>query len=382
MTIALHSLEIEAAAQPTSLDERLMRLALALGERHLGLTWPNPSVGAVIVEPGPEPRILAQGITQSGGRPHAERVALAKAGEAARGATLYVSLEPCSHHGRTPPCAEGVIEAGIARVVSAIEDPDPRVSGHGHTLLRQAGIDVLTGVRESEARRAHRGHITRVTKGRPAVTVKLARTADGFAARATGARLLITGEDSNRRVHLMRAHADAILVGVATVMADDPLLTVRLPGLEKRSPVRVVLDSRLRTPLGARVVVDRAAPTWIVTTTEASADAEKRLVAAGVEVIRAGSNEQGRVDLAEALHLLAARGITRLFAEAGPVLADALAQADLVDEVAVLTSSAALAEPGVAALGPNLESRLGRDFTPIGSERLGADRIAFFERAG
>ena len=360
-----------------------MRFALALGERHLGLTWPNPSVGVVVVEIGPEPRILAQGITQAGGRPHAEVVALEAVGPAVRGATLYVSLEPCSHHGRTPPCVEAIIQAGVARVVTALEDPDPRVSGRGHALLRQAGVDLVAGVLESEARRAHCGHVMRVTRGRPYVTIKIARTTDGFAARAGGgARLLITGAEANRRVHLMRAHADAVLVGVATVMADDPLLTVRLPGLEKRSPVRVVLDSRLRIPLGARVVADRAVPTWIVTTADAPAEAEKKLVVAGVQVIRAGSNSEGRVDLADALRLLAAQGITRLFAEAGPMLADALALADLVDDVVVLTSSTGLREPGVAALGPNLESRLERDLVLSGSEQLGADRIAFFERAG
>ena len=177
----------------------------------------------------------------------------------ARGATLYVSLEPCAHHGRTPPCVDAIIPAGIARVVTALEDPDPRVSGRGHARLRAAGITVTTGVLADEARRSHRGHIRRIRDGRPATTLKLARTADGFASRLDGPRLMITGEALNARVHLMRAHADAILVGVGTVLADDPLLTVRLPGLEERSPVRVILDSRLRTPPNAQVVTGAGA---------------------------------------------------------------------------------------------------------------------------
>lgn len=257
-------------------DERLMRLAIALGERNLGLTWPNPSVGAVVVDDfGDHPVILAQGITQPGGRPHAERMALAAAGERARGATLYVSLEPCSHHGKTSPCADAVVEAGIRRVVSGIEDPDVRVTGQGHQRLRAAGTEVVAGCLAGAAYRAHRGHITRVTKGRPAVTVKLARTTEGFAGSRKGARLMITGEIANARVHLMRARADAIMVGVGTVLVDDPLLNVRLPGLEARSPIRVVVDSHLRTPPGARIIrTAREVPTWIVATTTAPAEAE------------------------------------------------------------------------------------------------------------
>src|SRR4051812_42144334 len=209
----------------STMDERLMAMALTLGERNLGLTWPNPSVGAVIVDrTGDQPLILAQGATQPGGRPHAERIALAAAGETARGATLYVSLEPCSHHGKSPPCVDAVIASGIGRVVSAIEDPDERVAGRGHALLREAGIAVDVGCLSGRARRSHRGHILRVTQGRPAVFLKLARTTEGFAGSLSGPRLMITGEGANARVHLMRAHADAIMVGIGTVLADDPLL--------------------------------------------------------------------------------------------------------------------------------------------------------------
>ena len=220
----------------------------------------------------------------------------------ARGATLYVSLEPCAHHGRTPPCVDAIIPAGIARVVTALEDPDPRVSGRGHARLRAAGITVTTGVLADEARRSHRGHIRRIRDGRPATTLKLARTADGFASRLDGPRLMITGEALNARVHLMRAHADAILVGVGTVLADDPLLTVRLPGLEERSPVRVILDSRLRTPPHAQVVTGAGAvPTWIVAADTAPVAAEQKLSATGVTVLRVGADDTGHLDVRQAL---------------------------------------------------------------------------------
>ena len=362
-------------------DERYTRLALSLGERNLGRTWPNPSVGAVVVdERGGAARIVAQGITQPGGRPHAERVALMAAGSGARGGTLYVSLEPCSHHGKTPPCIDAVIGSGIARVVTALEDPDERVSGQGHARLREAGITVVTGYLANEARRAHRGHITRVTLGRPAVTLKLARTSDGFAGWRQGPRLVISGEGAQARVHLMRAHADAVMVGVSTVLADDPLLNVRLPGLEDRSPVRIVLDSHLRTPPTARIVAAaREAPTWIVTTADAPIDAERALVARGVEVMRVDADPGGRVALGEALALLGARGLTRLFCEGGPALAEALAAADLVDEMALITGEAMSGKGDVPALLPHLAARVRR-MQVLGEEQVGTDRFSFYER--
>ena len=249
-------------------DRAFMRQALALGERHLGLTAPNPSVGAVLVDArGPRPIILARAVTASGGRPHAETLALEAAGARARGATLFVTLEPCAHHGRTPPCAEAVIAAGVGRVVCGIEDPDPRVGGKGFDMLHRAGIEVVSGVLESRCRDLHAGHILRVTQGRPRVTLKLAMTADGFAASADRTPLRITGAIANAQTQLMRARADAIMVGVGTVLADDPMLTCRLPGLEARSPIRVVLDSHLRTPTSAALVRSaRATPTWVITT--------------------------------------------------------------------------------------------------------------------
>src|SRR5579871_4963868 len=226
-------------------DLRFMQLALVLGRRGLGRTWPNPAVGAVVVRDGV---IVGRGWTQPGGRPHAEVEALARAGEAARGATLYVTLEPCSHVGKSPPCADAIIAAGIARVVSAIEDPNPEVAGQGHAKLRGAGIKVDVGLMAEEAARAHAGHFRRIRDKRPYVIAKLAVSADDKIAGPGHKTVAITGELTNARTHLLRAQCDAILVGIGTVLADDPLLTCRLPGMEARSPARIVLDRRLRIP--------------------------------------------------------------------------------------------------------------------------------------
>jgi diaminohydroxyphosphoribosylaminopyrimidine deaminase/5-amino-6-(5-phosphoribosylamino)uracil reductase len=375
-------LETALPADAAALDARFMRAAIALGERHLGLTAPNPSVGALVVrEDGAGPLIVSQGVTERGGRPHAERIALEAAGAAARGATLYVSLEPCSHHGRTPPCVEAILSAGVTRVVTALEDPDPRVRGRGHRFLRERGVAVTMGVLADEARRAHRGHILRATEGRPALTLKLARTADGYAARFSGERLLITGERSNGRTHLMRAHADAIMVGVGTVLADNPQLTVRLPGLEDRSPVRVILDSRLSTPPSATVArTAREVPTWVIATEAAPKEAETPLAALGVRVLRAPARD-GRLDVVAALRLLAAEGVTRVFSEGGPRCAEVLVEEDLVDEFALATSATPLGEPGVPALGPRLQAALKDRFRFVATEDLGPDRLDLYERA-
>jgi diaminohydroxyphosphoribosylaminopyrimidine deaminase/5-amino-6-(5-phosphoribosylamino)uracil reductase len=375
----------DAPVRTLDQDERFMRLALALGDRHLGLTWPNPSVGAVVVgERGGEPTILGQGVTQPGGRPHAERLALDQAGEGARGATLYVTLEPCaarSANGDGPSCTDLAIASGIKRLVIGAPDPSPFAQGAGFPRLEAAGIEVVTDVLAQEAARAHRGHVLRVKVGRPTVMLKFARTADGYAARRAGPRLFISGEVSNNRTHLFRAHHDVIMVGIGTVLADDPLLTVRLPGLEHRSPVRVVIDSGLRTPLTSKLVQSAVeVPFWIVTAENAPVDAERALAAAGVEVMRVEAPE-GRVDLNAALRLLGIRGVTRVFSEGGPALGEALIEADLVDTFALATSRTALGEPGVPALGPRLERALVEIFHHVGSEDLGADQLDIFERA-
>lgn len=370
-------------------DLRFMRDALALGWRQQGLTSPNPAVGSVIVRhDGDVPVVVGRGATQPGGRPHGEPIALAQAGAAAHGATLYVTLEPCSHHGRAGPCSDAIIAAGVGRVVSAIEDPDPRVAGQGHARMRAAGIDVDVGIGADEAARAHRGHLLRVTKGRPAVTLKLARTRDGYAGRR-GGRVRITGEAANAQVHLMRAHADAIMVGVGTVLADDPQLTVRLPGMEGRSPVRVIVDSRLSTPPSAALVQSaREVPTWIVTTDIAPAEAEQRLAGSGVEIVRVGADE-GRVSLPQVLAALAQLGVARVFAEGGPLLAASLIRHDLVDEAVVLTGPGNLSpddDGGIVAVLPELALALAdaerfrlRDSGRWGTG-AGADHFDIFER--
>ena len=337
-------------------DERWMGAALAFGRRSLGLAAPNPSVGALLLDKGV---VVGRGVTVPGGRPHAERLALDEAGEAARGATLYVTLEPCSHHGVTPPCAEAVVAAGVSRVVCALDDPDPRVAGRGLALLRHAGVELLVGPGAATARRDHRGHILRVTRGRPMVTLKLARTADGYAAGDEhDLRLAITGQAANLRVQVMRATHDAIMVGVGTAIADDPLLTVRLPGVDQR-PLRVVLDSRLRLPVASRLCATaREYPTVVLTTLAASSESEALLRARGVEVARLDAGSEGQVDLQQALRWLGARGVTRVLSEGGPTVAARLLLAGLADEVVLLTAIKPLARPGLPALPPDAYAAL------------------------
>ncbi len=361
-------------------EARFMRLALALGYRNLGQTWPNPSVGAVLVDPA-DGRIIATGVTQPGGRPHAERVALAAAGEAARGKVLYVSLEPCSHTGLTPPCAEAVIAAGVGRVVTALDDADLRVGGRGHAMLREAGTALTTGVMAEDAAREHRGHFMRVRAGRPFVTAKLAQTADGYAA-GEWSRLVITGEGANARTHMLRAHADAVLVGVSTVLADDPRLDVRLPGMEARSPARVVFDSRLQTPPTSRLIATAARrPTFILCTPEADREAEARLSDAGAQVLRVAADGRRRLDLTAALRRLGEIGLTRVLCEVGPTLADALARDDLIDEAILITNERPFGGPGLMAVDRHLRAALAGSLRPVSDEQVGPDLIRVFERA-
>jgi diaminohydroxyphosphoribosylaminopyrimidine deaminase/5-amino-6-(5-phosphoribosylamino)uracil reductase len=362
-----------------ALDLRFMQLALALGRRGLGRTWPNPAVGAVVVKEGV---ILGRGWTQPGGRPHAETEALKRAGKAARGATLYATLEPCSHQGKTPPCVDAIIRAGVARVVSALDDPNPQVAGQGYAKLRERGIAVETGLCAEEAAHAHAGHLRRMREGRPQVLLKLAVSADGKVGLAGRKPTAITGEEARTRVHLMRAEADAILVGVGTVLSDDPHLTCRLPGMRERSPVRVILDARLRAPLSTSVVsTAREVPTWAFGASDASAMAEDILKTKGVEVLRAEAND-GLLDLPQVLKALAERGITRLMVEGGPRVAAAFVAADLVDEAALFRSRNTIGPDGIEALeglpltaltqSPNLKVNA--------TETVGGDTLETFER--
>jgi diaminohydroxyphosphoribosylaminopyrimidine deaminase/5-amino-6-(5-phosphoribosylamino)uracil reductase len=349
-------------AQTSADDARYMHLALSLGRRGLGNTWPNPAVGCVIVKDGV---IVGRGWTQPGGRPHAEVEALRHAKRSAKGATLYVTLEPCSHEGKSPPCADAVIKAGIARVVSALEDPNPEVAGHGHARLRDRGIAVDVGLSADEARRVHAGHIARIQNARPHVTLKLAISADGKVGLAGRKQVQITGEEARDRVYMMRAQSDAIMVGIGTVLSDNPQLTCRLPGLFERSPVRVVLDAKLSVPMSATVISTlRDTPTWIFTSNK---------------VFRVDET-QGRLDLDEVLKILAEQGITRLLVEGGPTVAAALVSADLVDAAVLLRSPKTIGDTGIAPLeGMKLEALIGK-MKSRGSEPVGADTLETYER--
>jgi len=338
-----------------------MRAALGLARRALGTVWPNPAVGCVIVAEG---RVVGRGVTRPGGRPHAETEALAMAGAAARGATVYVTLEPCAHHGRTPPCADALIAAGVARVVSALVDPDPRVAGRGLERLRAAGVAVGEGLLAEEAAALNAGFLSRVSLGRPLVTLKLASTLDGRLATHTGESRWITGPDARLLAHRLRAESDAVLIGSGTALADDPLLTCRLPGLEGRSPVRVIVDGRLRLPLTSRLVATaRAVPTWLVTLPGAEPERAVAYREAGIEVIEVPPEEEGVIDIGRALTALGEAGLTRVLVEGGGKLAAALLRAGLADRLIWLRA------PGV----------LGGDGIPA-AESFGIDRLADMPR--
>ena len=363
-------------------DQRFMQLAFALGRRGQGRTWPNPAVGAVVVNDGV---IVGRGWTQAGGRPHAEAAALAHAGDAARGATLYVTLEPCSHVGKSPPCADAVIAAGIKRVVSAIEDPNPEVAGQGHARLRAAGIAVDIGLGAAEAARDHVGHFRRIRDKRPHVMLKLAISTDDKIAAAGHKPLAISGEAAKARMHLLRAQSDAILVGIGTVKADDPLLTCRLPGMEARSPVRVVLDRALRISGTSRLVQSaRATPLWLMTSSLAEAAAAMKLGAAGAQVIRvASAAPPPGLDLWAVLRALAEKGITRLLVEGGARVASSFVAAGLVDEFWLLRGPDAVGADGVAALDglPLRSITQSPGFRVRASESLDKDTLTIYERA-
>lgn len=325
-----------------------MRAALALARRGLGEVWPNPAVGCVIVADG---RVVGRGCTAAGGRPHAETEALAMAGGAARGATAYVTLEPCAHHGKTPPCAEALIAAGVVRVVSALRDPDPRVSGRGIERLRHAGVSVVEGVSEAEARDLNAGFLSRIERGRPLVTLKLASTLDGRIATHTGESRWITGPAARAHAHLLRAENDAVMIGSGTALADDPDLTCRLPGLGSRSPVRIVFDGRLRMPLTHRLAATADdVPTWVVTLAGGDRNRVRAFAAAGIELFECPPGPDGAVDPVAALAALGAAGLTRILVEGGAHLAAALLRADLVDRLVWFRAARMIGGDGLAAL--------------------------------
>ena len=353
-----------------------MAAAIRLCRRHLGLTSTNPSVACLIVRDGV---IVGSAVTAPGGRPHAETQALADAGTAARGATAYVTLEPCSHHGKTPPCADALIAAGIARVVVSVTDPDERVAGRGLSLLRDAGIEVETGVLETEGRAALAAYLMRQTKTRPYVTLKLAVSTDGMLGRLGVGQVAITGPVSRGQVHVLRAETDAILIGIGTALADDPELTCRLPGLEARSPVRIVLDPRLALPATSKLArTARDVPVIAVTTKETAHDPalavrQETLEALGVEILFC---DPRRLDAL--LAALATRGISSLLVEGGARMAQSFLDAGLVDRILLFNGTAAIGKDGVAS--PFVSGRMPDGFSLRHAARFGADSLEEYER--
>lgn len=337
------------APEPT--DIRFMEAALALARRGLGCVWPNPAVGCILARPDLGDRVVGRGWTQPGGRPHAEVEALGRAGDLARGATAYVTLEPCAHVGKTPPCADALVAAGIGRAVVAVEDPDPRVAGRGLARLREAGVAVEVGQGEAAAREINAGFFLRVIAGRPLVTVKVAATLDGRIATIAGESRWITGEAARAFGHGLRARHDAIAIGIGTALADDPDLGCRLPGLEGRSPVRVVFDSRLRLrPTSRLVATARQTEIWILCCEKADPTARQALTAAGAVVIQVASGDDGRPDPAAAFAELAGRGITRVLVEGGGQLVASVFRAGLADRLAWFRAPRVLGGDAVAAV--------------------------------
>lgn len=366
-------------------DRRFMAQALGLARRGLGHVAPNPAVGCVIVTPDRNaPMVLGRGWTQAGGRPHAETEALGRAGAAARGAHVYVTLEPCAHHGETPPCAEALVKAGVARVVIAATDPDPRVSGQGIEILRRAGIETEVGLLEDEAVRLNEGFFKRVSEGRPMVTMKVATSLDGRIATASGESKWITGPEARAYGHLLRARHDAILTGLGTVISDDPELTCRLAGLEAASPLRVVVDSWLRLPEHSHLVqTARHRPTWVATLGPADPDKKHALERRGVDIIEVEADEDGHPAPLAVLQALAARGVTRVLLEAGAVVNTAFFKADLVDHIAWFRAPKLLGGDGLAVVdllgvGPLDEAPA---FLRENNFNLGADLLETYRRA-
>jgi diaminohydroxyphosphoribosylaminopyrimidine deaminase / 5-amino-6-(5-phosphoribosylamino)uracil reductase len=328
-------------------DERWMALALSLGRRGLGRVWPNPAVGCVIVKEG---RVLGRGWTGPQGRPHGETQALAQAGDKAQGATAYVTLEPCAHHGKTPPCAAALIKAGVAHVVTAMTDPDLRVAGKGHAMLRAAGIEVVEGCLGAEAAIDHRGFIQRTTRNRPFVTLKLATSVDGRIATASGESQWITGPLARRWVHRMRASHDAVMIGAGTAVADDPSLTVRDLGVAHQ-PVRVVLDSRLRTPAMGKLAATAAeVPLWMCHGPAAPEVAKADWQDSGARLLECSVDKAGRIAVGGLLTALAEQGLTRVFCEGGGQLAASLLAGCLVDQLITFNAGLALGAGGVPAI--------------------------------
>ncbi len=328
-----------------------MQLALSLARRGLGNVWPNPAVGCVLVRNDLDNQIVGRGWTQVGGRPHSETEAIKRAQNLARGSTAYITLEPCNHQGETPPCSEALIKAGIKRCIIAIKDPDPRVRGAGIERLREAGVEIETGVCEDDARQLNSGFFMRINKGRPIFTQKTATTLDGRIATANGDSKWITGVAARSFAHGLRASHDAIMVGIGTALADQPSLTCRLPGLDDQSPIRIVADTTLKIPSESTLVrTATEIPTWIITATGVNNDRCAELKSHGVIIIEIATGKDGRLDLIELAKELGKRGLTRVLVESGGGLAAALAKHDLIDQLAWFRSAKLIGGDGLSAI--------------------------------
>ena len=375
---------MDAAVRPAG-DARWMHMALTLAARSLGRVAPNPAVGAVLVQGG---RVLGRGATADGGRPHAEAVALDQARarygrQALTGATAYVTLEPCAHHGQTPPCAEALAAAGIARLVCPLEDPDQRVSGRGFAALAAAGVAVETGLMAAEARRLNAGFLSVVERRRPHLTLKLAATLDGRIATREGESRWITGAPARARVHLMRAQADAVLIGAGTARADDPMLDVRGLGPRAAQPVRIVADGGLSLPLTGRLAASaREIPVRVLHRPGAPAERRAALKGLGVEMVEVAAHNGGLLDMADALRRLAEGRITRVLCEGGGRLAAALLAGGLVDEIGLFTAGKAIGGDGVPGVGAFGLDRLAEapGFELESVEPVGADVLSLWRR--
>lgn len=365
--------------KPAAADQRYLLAAIRTGTRGLGTTWPNPAVGAVLVKDG---NIVAAGRTAVGGRPHAEQEVLAAAGADAEGATLFISLEPCAHFGKTPPCADALIEAGIRRAVIAMTDPDPRVGGRGLARLEAAGVDVRLEEANEAAERAHQGHVKRLATGRPWVTLKLAVSRDGMIGRSGEGQVAITGQRASAHVQALRSRYDGILVGSGTVAADDPQLTCRLPGLEHRSPVRIVLDTHGRIGPEARIFAATGQVPVLRIVGESVGQGDASGYGDHVETLPVPERNR-RLDLNAALDRLGAFGLTRILVEGGARVAASLVTGGLADDVILFRSLTEVGQDGVPALKDLPLSAIedSPHFRMTGRRRFGDDTMVRYRRA-